>query len=82
MVDCCQQYSRASDAAEEQEAEDGDMKRAYFNHIALAYKYYMAGNDDAIEELDAELGEKYGTMQGSIERSMAPWRGCECVPGR
>ena len=58
------QYTRASDAAEEQEAEDGDMNKVFFNHIGLSYRYYMAGNDDAIADLDDELLSKFGECLG------------------
>ena len=52
---------RAADFADANENSiEGASTKIFFNHIGLSYRYYMAGNDDAAEELDQALVETYG----------------------
>jgi hypothetical protein len=58
------QYMRTADAADAESTSDGDTNKLFFNHIGLSYRLYMAGNDDAVEDLDKDLVETYGVCQG------------------
>jgi hypothetical protein len=54
------QYMRAADAADAAEADPSDTKKVLYDLISASYRYYMSGNDDAVEDLDDQLVQTYG----------------------